>query len=133
MRNLVVSLTIAGWLIITFSVPGIIVGIFLVLGTGSPAGLAVPVLIASFGWVLTRLDFKEQSWRKSLGMLITILSGSALVIICLLVTRNDSLTLAVWGTLAAAFAALGGVLLAVLSPGKQKDEEQRFIQRVSSS
>jgi len=117
-------MTIAGWLIVTFSVPGIVVGIFLVLGTGRPAGLAVPVLIATFGWVLTRLDIKEKNWRKSIGMLIIILSISALAVISLLVTRNNSFPLAVWGTLSAVITALGGVLLTVFSTDKSGNSSQ---------
>jgi hypothetical protein len=131
MHSLLVALTVAGWLLIVFTIPGIVVGIFFVLGTAEPWWLVIPLLAAAGFWCLTRLDFKEKTWIKSAGILITGLAASAVFTLCLIVSRNNSLPLVLWGILPAAFIGLGGVIMIILSPENRKSGQRR-LNRLSS-
>jgi hypothetical protein len=130
---LLVTLSVIGWLIVAFAIPGIVAGIFFVLGTVVPWYLVVPVLVATFGWLLTRLDFNEQRWRMTAGWLVLGWALTAIFTILLLVTRNNSLSLVVWGLPPAIVIGAGGLLLMLTGPKKrQLTRREEFLARISS-
>ena len=116
MHALLVTLTIVGWLIFAFAIPGAISGLFFVLGKAEPWGLIIPVLVATFGWLLTRLDFKEKYWRKTVGGLMISWAVMAILIALLIVSRTDSVNLVFWSVPPACLFGIAGMLLLVLPP-----------------
>ncbi len=118
MRALLVTLTIIGWLLFAFAIPGAISGLFFVLGSAEPWGLIMPALVASFGWLLTRLDFKEKYWRNTLGVLMISWAVMGILIALLIVSRTDSLNLVFWSVPLAYLFGIAGMLLLVLSPAR---------------
>jgi len=117
-RALLVTLTILGWLIFAFAIPAIISGLFFVLGRAEPWGLIIPVLVASFGWLLTRLDFREQYWRKTLGGLMISWAVAGILIALLIVSRTDSLNLVFWSIPPTYLFGIAGMLLLILAPAR---------------
>jgi hypothetical protein len=115
-KNYLVVATIFGWLVFAFSTPAIIAGIFIVLGTAQPWGLVVPFLILTFGWSLTRLDFHEIYWKKTLGIIVTTWGTVGVFTTLLIISRTDSpvLTYAVLPVLYC--LGIGGFMLTMLSP-----------------
>ncbi len=130
MHALIVTTMIFGWLIFAFAIPAIIAGMFIVLGTAEPWGLAVPVLVASLGWVLTRIDFKEKRWRGTLGSLMISWTILGIFIVFLIVSRTDSLSLAIWVIPPAACTGLAGVLIMLSGPEKQNTGNKRLLPRL---
>lgn len=115
-KDYLVTATIFGWLIFAFCIPAIIAGIFIVLGTAQPWGLVVPFLILTCGWVLTRLDFHEIYWKKTLGIVLTTWGIVGIFTTLLIISRTNSLVLA-YGALPALYClGFGGLMLTILSP-----------------
>ena len=115
-KNYLVVATIFGWLVFAFATPAIIAGIFIVLGTAQPWGLVIPFLILTCGWLLTRLDFHEIYWKKTLGILITAWGIVGIFTTLLIISRIDSLVLT-YGALPVLYClGFGGLMLTILSP-----------------
>ena len=127
MRPLLVALTVLGWLIFAFAIPAVISGIFFVLGKAEPWGLIIPFLIASFGWLLTRLDFQEKYWRKTLGGLMVSWAVAGILIALLIVSRTDSMSLVFWSVPLAYLFGIAGMLLLVLTPAKHSTATEKSI------
>lgn len=110
-NNYLMIATITGWLIVTFSAPAIISGIFIVLGTAQPWGLVVPFLFLTFGWALTRLDFHEVYWKETLGIFIVIWGIVGIFTTLLIISRTNSLLLT-FGVLPVLYCiGIGGLVL----------------------
>ena len=88
------------------------------LGRAEPWGLIIPVLVASFGWLLTRLDFREQYWRKTLGGLMISWAVAGILIALLIVSRTDSLNLVFWSIPPTYLFGIAGMLLLILAPAR---------------
>jgi hypothetical protein len=129
MHALLVTLTILGWLIFVFSIPAVISGMFIVLGMAEPWGLVVPVLVASFGWALTRLDFKEKDWRKTLGGLMISWAVLGIFITLLVVSRTDSLNILFWSIPLAYCFGLAGLLIMVLTPTEHSTGTEKLLSK----
>ena len=115
----IVTFTISGWLVFVFAIPAVIAGFFFVMGTAEPWGMAVPVMVASFGWLLTRLDFREIRWRTTVGWLMVSWAVMSILISLLILSRTDSLSLAIWSMPPAYCFGMAGILLMLLEPRKQ--------------
>ena len=119
-KNFFIVATIFGWLIFTFSTPAIIAGVFIVLGTAQPWGLVVPSLFLTFGWLLTRLDFHEVYWKKTLGIFIVTWVIVGIITTLLIISRTGSPGLT-YGALPVLYClGVGGLLLTTLSPARVK-------------
>ena len=115
-NNYLVSATILGWLVFAFSTPAIIAGIFIVLGTAQPWGMVMPLLILTCGWVLTRLDFHEIYWKKTLGIIVTMWGIIGIFTTLLIISRTDSQALT-YGALPVLYClSVGGLILTLQSP-----------------
>jgi hypothetical protein len=115
-KNYLVVATVIGWLVFVFTIPATITGIFIVLGTAQPWGLVIPLLILTCSWVLTRLDFYEIYWKKTLGIIVTTWGIMGIFTTLLIISRADSLVLT-YGVLPVLYCVgVGGLILTIQSP-----------------
>jgi hypothetical protein len=111
MQAFLVTFQITGWLIFAFAIPALISGFFFVMALSSPWGIAAPVLVASFGWLLTRLDFKEKSWKQTLAWLGFAWGLVGALIVYLIACRTGSAVLLFSGIIPSLAVALAGLFV----------------------
>ncbi|MFC2070354.1 hypothetical protein ACFLTB_04190 [Chloroflexota bacterium] len=120
------ALTVLGWLILLFSSPAIIAGAFIVLGTAQPWGLVVPVLIFSIGWILIRLDLSEIYWKRTLGEILSAWAVMGTLVIVLIVSRTNSLSLTLWTLPLIYCCGLAGLLILMWSSKRYKASPEQL-------
>jgi len=125
-KSHLVTATVTGWLIFAFSTPAIITGVFIVLGTAQPWGIIVPAIFMSVGWLLTRLDFNEKYWRRTIGEIIAAWGFAGILTALLIISRNNSMSLTLVGLPLIYCAAFAGFMLTILSPAGGKTSPQQL-------